>query len=124
MKSPIIPFAVIAVGAALLGRAAIAQSHHRGDPGFPQFPPNAFLTETTFDKCSRNSLYIYNIYNERFEIHKNEHALVRLGSRRFSWYCGDSREWTTCAENTNMVAVWRAPSGRDITWHCLQVHNL
>ena len=53
--------------------------------------------------------------DRRVPVRKGKSADVAVGSA-FRWFCGDSEESTSAPPGTNLVAVSRAPEGRQITW--------
>lgn len=67
-----------------------------------------------FDKCS-GRLTVYGPSGQ-VSISRGHWTWAYVGSRRFMWYCGGSREWTTAPRSTNWVKVYHVPGSRDIIW--------
>ncbi len=69
------------------------------------------------DSCGHKRLIVQTTSGV-VEIGKGESRAIPVPSHRFWWYCGGSREWTTAPAGTDTVVVYRASTGRDITWAC------
>jgi len=52
-------------------------------------------------------------------VNASQHAVYKLADKRFSWYCGDSQEWTTCHEGTNLVRIQRTTDDH-INFDCMK----
>jgi len=69
---------------------------------------------TDIDQCGADVLTVIG-KDRRVPVRKGKGADVAVGST-FRWFCGDSEESTSAPPGTNLVAVSRAPEGRQITW--------
>jgi hypothetical protein len=78
----------------------------------PRPASKVFLSEE-YDKCGEAVLKVAGK-----TLAKGQSAEVSVPKRRFDWYCGNTREFTTAPSPTTEVHVRRAASGRDITWRC------
>jgi hypothetical protein len=71
---------------------------------------------TSVDRCKNDK--ILTIWDERgfpTYLDGNDSAWVFVNAKRFSWWCNDSREWTTGPDGTRWIYVVREPN-RKITW--------
>ncbi len=75
---------------------------------------------TEIDQCGDNNLRIPGI-NGDITIARGGTGAVELGSNRFQWYCGGSREWTTAPYYSKFVVAKRGLTDRQIIWDSYEV---
>lgn len=74
------------------------------------------LLEETKDNCS-GQLSVISTSGQRVYVSRGRWTRIDV-SRRFSWYCGGTREATTCAPSTRYVWAYHSRNGRRIWWEC------
>jgi hypothetical protein len=77
---------------------------------------------TEIDQCGRNSLRIPSNFGNVY-IAKGKTAWAEVSGRRYSWYCGDSREWTTAREGARLIIAKRAITDRQIIWDTYRIER-
>ena len=75
---------------------------------------------TEIDQCGDDSLRIPGVAGE-VHVPRGGTGAVELGDRRFRWYCGGSREWTTAPGSTRFVIVKRGITDRQIIWDSYEI---
>lgn len=76
---------------------------------------------TEIDQCdSKRTLRIPSPSGDA-KIGKGETASVEVSTRRFSWYCGGSREWTTAPGKTRFIIAKRGLTDSQIIWDSYEI---
>ena len=110
----------IAVGCSA-GVEPAADEAKEAKPETTETVSEALEIGNTHDKCSSSSLYVLNQSNTyQFIPHDGLWHYVDVASRRFTWLCNGSNEWTTCNYGTTYVYARHQVGSSTIDWSCQQ----
>ena len=70
---------------------------------------------TDIDQCSKSTLRVASVYGD-VAAHKGRAASAEIDARKFTWFCGNSRERTKAERGANFLIFRRGLTDRQTIW--------